>query len=113
MLKLCATALLLVPLACLAQSKEAVADGKQAYMAAGCYQCHGTVAQGGIGPRLGPKPFPVEALIAFVRATNRAMPAYGPEMLTDADLRRIHVYLSAIPASPSVDHIPQLNQGIK
>lgn len=108
LLKLCATALMLVPFACMAQSKEAVADGKLAYMSAGCYQCHGTVAQGGVGPRLGPKPFPVEALIAFVRATSRAMPAYGPEMLTDNDLRRIHVYLSSIQASPPVDQIPQL-----
>lgn len=107
-LKLGATALMLMPFACMAQSKEAIADGKVAYMKAGCYQCHGTVAQGGVGPRLVPKPFPVEALTAFVRNTNRGMPAYGPEILTDADLGRIHVYLSSIPASPPVDQIPQL-----
>ena len=97
-----------VPFACMAQSKAAVADGKRAYMLAGCYRCHDTAAQGGVGPRLGPKPFPVEALIAFVRSTSRAMPAYGPEGLTDDDLRCIHVYLSSIRASPPVNQIPQL-----
>lgn len=107
-LQLGVAALMLVPLACMAQGKDAVADGKLAYMKAGCYQCHGTVGQGGVGPKLAPKPFPVDGLIAFVRNTNRAMPAYGPEMVSDADLRRIHAYLSAIPAPPPVEQIPQL-----
>ena len=100
--------LVLMPFVCLSQTTDRVADGKHAYMAAGCYQCHGTVAQGGVGPRLAPKPFPIEALTAFVRTASRNMPAYDRQMLSDDDLKLIHAYLSSIEASPAVDQIPQL-----
>lgn len=105
-----AAALMRMPLACIAQSRHAVADGKVACMKAGCYQCHGAVGQGGVGPKLAPKPFPVEGLIAFVLNTNRNMPAYSKQILSDANLQRIHVYLGAIPASPPVDQIAQWKQ---
>lgn len=105
-------ALALLPLAGLAQSPAAglspAADGKRAYLSAGCHQCHGTVAQGGVGPRLAPKPMPIEALTAFVRASNRSMPPYGPQVLTDDELQRIHRYLTSIEASPPPEQIPQL-----
>lgn len=96
------------PIAAMSQANDAVAEGKRAYMSAGCYQCHGTIGQGGVGPRLAPKPFPVEALSAFVRGASRSMPPYEPQVLSDGDLRRIHAYLSSIEASPPVDQIPQL-----
>jgi mono/diheme cytochrome c family protein len=86
----------------------AVSDGQRAYMVAGCYQCHGNAGQGGVGPRLAPKPFPVEGLIAFVRNSSRNMPAYAPQVLSDADLRTIHAYLSSVEASPTADQIPLL-----
>ena len=73
--------------------------GRHAFMAAGCYQCHGTVGQGGVGPKLAPDPMPVDAMIAFVRYTNRNMPAYSPQVLSDQELRLIHGYLASIKAS--------------
>lgn len=103
------TALLLLLGACapgLAQEK--VDENQQAFMRAGCYQCHGTVGQGGVGPRLAPKPMPYETMEAFVRHTSRNMPPYPQAAVSDADLHRIHAYLSAISASPKVDQIPQL-----
>lgn len=93
-----------------AQSPPAdpVAAGKRTYMIAGCHQCHGTVGQGGVGPRLVPKPMPIEALTAFVRHSPRSMPAYDPQVLSDDELKRIHTYLTSIEPSPAVDQIPQL-----
>ncbi len=103
-----ALALLQPAAAVLAQGTPILDDNQRAYMAAGCYQCHGTVGQGGVGPRLAPKPMPYEALSAFVRHASRNMPPYPPEVVSDADLHRIHAYLSAIAASPPADRIPQL-----
>ena len=51
--------------------------GKVAYTKNGCWQCHGFVGQGSVaGPKLAPDPMPLEALSAFVRNTNGAMPPY-------------------------------------
>lgn len=107
---LISAALLSLPLTGSAQTTPAdpVAAGKRTYMIAGCHQCHGTVGQGGVGPRLVPKPMPIEALTAFVRHSPRSMPAYDPQVLTDVEVKQIHTYLSSIEASPAVEQIPQL-----
>ena len=96
------------PIAGMCQINITVEEGKRVYMSAGCYQCHGTIGQGGVGPRLAPKPFPVEALNAFVRGSSRSMPPYEVRVLSEGDLLLIHAYLSSIEASPPIDQIPQL-----
>ena len=51
-----AAALVIGQAAALAASAE---NGKQAFMRAGCWQCHGTMGQGGAtGPKLAPDPLP-------------------------------------------------------
>ena len=103
-----AAALLLAPGATLAASAE---NGKQVFMRAGCWQCHGTVGQGGsAGPKLAPDPLPFDALSSFVRTTNRAMPPYREEVLSDADLADLYVYLQSIPKGPDPKTIPLLNR---
>jgi ubiquinol-cytochrome c reductase cytochrome c subunit len=97
---LAASALFAAALPAWSQPAADVAAGKRAYMAAGCYQCHGTIGHGGVGPKLAPNPLPAEALIAFVRYTSRNMPAYSPQVVSDQDLRLIHAYLASIPATP-------------
>jgi ubiquinol-cytochrome c reductase cytochrome c subunit len=87
-------------------SAESIAAGKLAYMKAGCYQCHGTVGHGGVGPKLAPAPMPLEAMTAFVRYTSRNMPAYGPELLSDADLKNIHAYLGTMEPPAKIDSMP-------
>jgi ubiquinol-cytochrome c reductase cytochrome c subunit len=87
-------------------SAETITAGKLAYMKAGCYQCHGTVGHGGVGPKLAPAPMPLEAMTAFVRYTSRNMPAYGPELLSDADLKNIHAYLRTMEPPAKVDSMP-------
>ena len=65
----------------------------------GCFQCHGEVGQGSpvTGPKLAPNPMPYEALSAFVRTTNRAMPPYKEAILPEADLQDMYAYLQSIP----------------
>jgi mono/diheme cytochrome c family protein len=87
------------------------ANGKRVFMRVGCWQCHGTVGQGGVtGPKLAPDPLPFDALSAFVRSTNRAMPPYREQVLSNDDLADIYAYLQSIPKGPDPVNIPLLNQ---
>ena len=102
-----AAGLLAAPLAAAAGSAE---RGKLAYVKHGCWQCHGFMGQGGVtGPKLAPNPMPPEALSAFVRNTNGAMPPYQKAILSDEDLADIHAYLLSIPKAPDYKSIPLLN----
>jgi ubiquinol-cytochrome c reductase cytochrome c subunit len=86
-------------------------NGKQVFMRAGCWQCHGTMGQGGVaGPKLAPDPLPFDALASFVRTTNRAMPPYREEILSDTDLADLYAYLQSIPKGPDPKSIPLLNR---
>ncbi len=92
-----------------ADPKATIAKGRQVYMTVGCWQCHGTVGQGGAaGPRLAPAPMPLEALRAFLRNSVRAMPAYPTTVLSDAAIADVHAFLMSIPAAPRVDTVPLL-----
>lgn len=87
---------LLSPLAAPAQPTADFEAGRIAFMSAGCYECHGTVGQGGVGPKLAPAPMPLAAMDAFVRYSSRNMPPYSAEILSDDQLTSIHLYLSSI-----------------
>jgi mono/diheme cytochrome c family protein len=87
------------------------ANGERVFMRAGCWQCHGTMGQGGAaGPKIAPDPLPFEALSSFVRTSNREMPAYRQAILSDADLVDIYAYLQSIPKAPDPKTVPLLNQ---
>jgi len=75
--------------------------GKTLFVTYGCFQCHGTVGQGGnAGPKLAPNPMPYEALANFVRTTDRQMPPYREAVLPNDDLADIYAYLQSVPAAP-------------
>jgi len=85
--------------------------GRIGFVQHGCWQCHGYQGQGGVtGPKLGPDPIPFETLSNFVRTTNRAMPPYREEILSNEDLSDIYAYLQSIPRGPDPKSIPLLNQ---
>lgn len=96
-----------------AQTAPAVGDavrGKANFMKYGCYECHGTVAQGnyqGI-PHLAPHPIPQSALIAYIRKPAGVMPSYAATILPDKDAADIWAYLSSIPAGKPASAIPAL-----
>ena len=102
-----AAGLVLSQTTALAASAE---KGKLAFLQHGCWQCHGYQGQGGIaGARLAPNPIPFETLSNFVRTTNRAMPPYREEILSNDDLADIYAYLQSIPKGPDPASIPLLN----
>jgi mono/diheme cytochrome c family protein len=86
-------------------------NGRHVFIRAGCWQCHGTIGQGAAtGPKLAPDPLPFDVLSSFVRTTNREMPAYREEVLSDADLADLYAYLQSIPKSPDPKSIPLLSR---
>jgi mono/diheme cytochrome c family protein len=98
-------------LSCSGALAASAEKGKTAYVQHGCWQCHGTVGQGGVtGPKLAPEPMAAEAFTAFVRTSNRAMPPYSEAILSNDDLADIHAYLQSIPKPADAKSIPLLNQ---
>jgi mono/diheme cytochrome c family protein len=80
-------------------------------MSYGCYECHGTVAQGNyfVGPPLAPKPIPFAVLVTYIRRPSGQMPSYSTSILPDRDAADIYAYLlSILPAKP-VGAIPLLS----
>jgi ubiquinol-cytochrome c reductase cytochrome c subunit len=85
--------------------------GRQLFLKNGCWQCHGERGQGGVtGFKLAPDPIPFETLQTFVRTTNRNMPPYREQILSNDDLADIYAYLQSIPKGPDPKSIPLLNQ---
>jgi ubiquinol-cytochrome c reductase cytochrome c subunit len=118
MMKVCnavAAAVLVVCSVSAASAQDAPAGntkaGQQVYKAVGCWQCHGTVGQGGAitGPRLAATALPYAAFLQQLRVPANAMPAYEPKILSNADATNIYAWLKSIPAPKSPQDIPLLS----
>jgi ubiquinol-cytochrome c reductase cytochrome c subunit len=88
--------------------KEDAAKGKARYAEVGCYQCHGYVGQGGVGPRLAPNPLAYAAFLKYTREPKGQMPPYTSKYLTDQDMADIYAYLLTIPKPPDWKTLPEL-----
>jgi ubiquinol-cytochrome c reductase cytochrome c subunit len=91
-----------------------VDNGKTAFVAHGCWQCHGFEGQGSVttsaGRVIADTQLPADAFAAYVRAPAGAMPPFRPEILSDSDLADIYAYLEARPKPQAAKDIPLLNQ---
>jgi len=78
-----------------------VENGKTAYVAHGCWQCHGFEGQGSVttsgGRVIADTQLLADAFAAYVRKPSAAMPPFGTAILSDADLADIYAYLQARP----------------
>ncbi len=85
--------------------------GQQVYLADGCWECHGTVAQGGVitGPRLAHTALPYEAVLQQLRVPQNAMPPYEAAIVSDAEVANIYAWLKSLPAAPAASSIPLLS----
>ena len=87
------------------------ANGRRLFKKDGCYECHGLEAQGSIvsGPRLGPDPIPLAAIIAYVRNPTGQMPPYTEKVVPDKELADIYAFLKSLPHPPPAKTIPLLH----
>jgi len=94
-------------------SNEPVERGRQLYMTAGCWACHGYTGRGGIGPMSGPdlagNPMPLDGFTTIVRHPVRLMPPFTDRVLSDTQVADIHQFLTDQPKSRRADDIPLLS----
>lgn len=107
-LALSASCALLTP--ALAQTSDAIQRGHEHFMKDGCYLCHGTVGQGGVGPTIAVDLLPYEAFAYYVREPSGAMPPFSEKILSNADLSDIHAYLGSLPKPQKADSIKLLSK---
>jgi mono/diheme cytochrome c family protein len=106
-----AAAFLLPVIASAQEATGNAENGKRLFMKVGCYECHGTVGQGGAaGARIGPPPLNAQGLIRYVRRPAGQMPAFTEKVMSDQDLTDVWAYLKTIPAPKAVKDIPLLNE---
>ena len=76
-----------------------IANGKRLYSTNGCYQCHGTVGQGGVaGARLSQTKRPLGSFIAFARNPPPGnMPPYRAKVMSDQELGDVYAYIKTFP----------------
>jgi len=87
--------------------------GKRLFLADGCFQCHGTVGQGGRYngpvPRIARTELPFEGFIGLLRAPPNDMPPYVAAVLPDQAVADIYAYLRGLPEPRAAHDIPLLN----
>jgi mono/diheme cytochrome c family protein len=90
------------------------ANGQRVFLADGCYQCHGTVGQGGRYngpvPRIYRTELPWDGFIGLLRAPPNDMPPYTDAVLTDTEAADIYAYLHSLPEPKSARDIPLLTR---
>jgi len=86
-------------------------NGAKIFVAYGCFECHGRMAQGAAatGPRLGPHPISIANMIKELRTPNE-MPPYSEKTVSDGEIADIHAFLVSLPEPPKPDSIPQLSK---
>src|SRR3954466_8910454 len=82
--------------------------GQKIFMHQLCFNCHGTVGQGGgvAGPKIAPQPFEWPAFAQQVRTPRLGMPPYSAKNLPDQDLADVYAYLVSIKPGPKLSEIP-------
>jgi len=85
-------------------------NGKKLFLRDGCWECHGTVGQGGRdGARLADTALTTAQFTRYIRRPTGAMPAYIDKVLPDQELSDIWAYVKALPVKQAKD-IPLLTE---
>jgi len=95
-----------------AQTKPGdIENGKRIFMRNGCYQCHGTVGQGGLaGARLAQTKLTLAGFTAYVRNPAPGnMPPYRAKVMSDQELADVYAYVQSVPPPVPSVNIPILD----
>jgi len=87
-------------------------NGHKIFLRNGCYQCHGTVGQGGSGgARLAQTKLTQAGLTAYVRNPRPGgMPPYRAKVMSDQELADVYAYIKSLPEPLLPKDIPQLRE---
>jgi mono/diheme cytochrome c family protein len=87
-------------------------EGQKLFLSIGCWECHGSQAQGGAitGPRLAHTALPYEAVLQQLRVPQNAMPPYEASVVSDAQVADIYAWLESLPAPQTAANIPLLSK---
>lgn len=88
-------------------------NGQRLYTNYGCYECHGSEAQGSVqtgGSRLGPMQIPFASFVSYVRQPAGQMPPYTKKAVSDGELADIYAFLKSRPEAAPSKGIALLNQ---
>jgi mono/diheme cytochrome c family protein len=87
-------------------------EGQKLFLSVGCWECHGSEAQGGAitGPRLAHTALPFAAVLQQLRVPQNAMPPYEPSVVPDAQVADIYAWLESLPAPQTAGNIPLLSK---
>lgn len=85
------------PLATIAPTAEALERGAVLFVWRGCVLCHGTRAEGLVGPRIAATSLSVDAVRRQVRTPRNAyMPPFSPQQLSEDELTHIYAFLRSL-----------------
>jgi len=86
--------------------------GAKIFKADGCWECHGSAAQGGAlsGPRIADTALPFAAVLQQLRVPQNAMPPYEASVVSDAEVGDIYAFLKSLPAPQTAANIPLLSK---
>ena len=97
-----------------AQNKAAgnAENGKRLFQHNGCYQCHGTVGQGGSGgARLNQTKLTLPVFTAILRNPPPSnMPPYRAKIMSDQEVADVYAFVQTFPAPPPIANIPALKE---
>jgi len=87
------------------------ARGQSLFLADGCWECHGTVGQGGgfAGPRISRTELPWPAFLTQLRTPYNNMPPFTQKVLATSDAADIYAFLKSLPKPPNVQSIAILH----
>jgi mono/diheme cytochrome c family protein len=88
-------------------------EGKRAYLAVGCYLCHGRAGQGGAmngpAPILAKTQLPFEGFKFQLRQPINDMPAYTEAVMSDKQVADIFAFVQSLPGPRSPKDMPIFN----
>lgn len=80
-----------------AQEGRLESAGDRFFISKGCLGCHGASGRGGVGPELARTPLSFDAFLSQVREPRAIMPAFGEEIVSEAEVRAIFEYVREVP----------------
>jgi mono/diheme cytochrome c family protein len=90
-----------------------ITNGKDIYIAVGCYTCHGRAGQGGAftgpAPALAKTALPYAAFKLQLRTPARVMPAYTEAVMSEQAVADIYAFVQSLPGRRDAKSISILN----